>query len=270
MQAGVRSGISLSTVSGDAVLDTAQTFADEHVTGSLYITGSSVTVEDVRVDGAIFINSTPGGSYVTPVPADVTLRRVSGHNLYTLGFTRLTLDSIDLADTRDAPHAQIYSYYDPHTKTEYPADGLVLENSWLHGVLPTQKPSHMENLHIGGVHGARIEHNVFDFTAPNAATRQSITANVTLDTTQGGRFNSDIVLSDNVFRGGSFYQLYFAAVGHNEVTGNRFSSDSGIFKSVQFPPGGYPAKDRPSGGFPAFVQRGNTLDGKPVTLPGGN
>ena len=26
----------------------------------------------------------------------------------------------------------------------------------------------------------------------------------------------------------------------------------------------------PSGGFPAFVQRGNTLDGKPVMLPGGN
>jgi hypothetical protein len=267
--AGVPAGLALTAVPGNVLLDKAQTYQDKHVQGSLYITGSSVTVRDVLVDGSVYVNLTPSGGYVSPVPGDVTVEHVTAANLYTLGFKNLTLDWLELANTRDAPHAQIYSYYDPNSKITYPASGLVLENSWLHGVLPSDRPSHMENLHLGGVQGAVIRNNEFDLRAPDSTTLQSFTANVTLDTTQAGRYNSDVTLTGNVFHGGSYYQLYFAAVGHNVVSDNQFFSDSGIFRAVLYPRSAYPADDQPQGGFPAFTQAGNTLDHKDVTLPAG-
>jgi hypothetical protein len=84
-----------------------------------------------------------------------------------------------------------------------------------------------------------------------------------------GVASSNVVIDGNVFHGGGYYQLYMIANGTNSVTNNQFFSDSGDFAAVQYPPSAYNASALSSGQYDKFSQSGNTLDGKPVSLPGG-
>ena len=239
--------------------------ANLHITGSLYITGSNVSITNVAVDGTVYINATPTGGMVSPVPSNVTLRRLSATNMFSNGFDGLTLDAVQLVNTHDGPHAQLFNYQ--ANGVTYPASNLVIENSWFHGLLPSTTDAHVENLHLGGVQRALIRNNEFDMIAPDANTRQYITASVDLETQMYGVFNSDIVFADNVVRGGGYYQLYFCAAGSNSVSGNRFyRSGNTALAAVQYPPSSYSSASLPNGRYVPFAQSDNELDNRPVSL----
>jgi hypothetical protein len=271
--AGVITGSSLLPVSGDVSLSTSGvTFANRMVSGNLYITGNNVTVDNVAVSGSVFVNETPGGSYLSPVPADITLHDVSATSVFTLGFNGLTLDTVNLSYPQNAPQAQIYCYYDANSGVMYPASNLTIKNSWFHGFQPSTTSAHLENLHLACVHGATITNNRFDLFSPDGNnTLSHFTANVTLDARQFGDWNQNVTLSGNTFNGGSYYQLYFCSAGtSNAVTRNQFSSGGDpIFTGVQFPPAAYSPDSLPGGVYPRFTDSGKTLNGSPTALPGG-
>lgn len=270
--AGTIPGVALSTVSGNVQLSASnQTYVNKHITGSLYITGSNITVSNVKVDGVIQINMTPNGGYNSPVPAGIVLSHVAAAGVFTLGFNGLTLNAVDLSGTLNAPHMQAFCYYDSNTQITYPASNLLIENSHFHGFQSSTTDAHLENLHLGCVSGALITNNVFDATMPDSNTLGHTTASITLEAALFGLFNSNVVISNNTVIGGSYFQLYFVASGTtNAVTGNTFQSGKdSLFGSVQYPPSAYGPTQLPPGGYVKFTQSGNTLNGSPVTLPGG-
>lgn len=260
-----------STTSGDYVVKrSGVSLSRRHVRGSLYITGSDVTVSDVVVDGNVYVNFTPQGGLVEPVPSDVRLVHVRATGIFSNGFRGLTLDGVELVDQQDGPHAQLFNYADDAHGAVFPASRLVITRSWFHGVRPSTTEAHLENLHLGGVQGAVIRDNVFELYSPNGGgTQTQFTANVALEPQMYGVFNSDVVFDGNWLLGGGAYQLYFNAKGTNRVTNNHFASDSPSFAAVQYPPDAYVPDALPPGGYVAFAQSGNTLDGQPTDLPGG-
>lgn len=241
-----------------------------HVQGNLYLSGNRITVENVVVDGDIVVNGSPQGGIISPVPADLVLRHVQARGIFSNGFNGLTLDAVELTNQANAPHAQLFNYADPSHNAVFPAKGLVIQNSWFHGVRPSTTTAHMENLHIGGVQGAVIRNNVFELRSPDGSnTQQYFTANLAMEPNMYGVFNSNFVIEGNWFRGGGAYQLYMNATGTSRVSGNHFFSDSPTFAGVQYPPDAYIQSALPSSGYVRFAQSGNTLDGKPLPLPGG-
>jgi hypothetical protein len=262
-------GSTLSDYNGSYWANTAgTTLRNTRVHGSLYISASNVTIDNVEVQGDIYVNFTPQGNLVSPVPANTVLQRVKATGIFSNGFNGLTLDGVELTNQQNAPHAQLFNYADG-AKT-YPASNLTITNSWFHGILPSTTGAHMENLHIGGVQGALIKNNVFDMYSPDGArSLEYITANLVMESTMYNTFNSNITIDGNWFGGGGYYQVYLNATGTNKVINNKFASDSPRFAGVQYPPSAYGSSALPAGGYVKFTQAGNTLDGKPVSLPGG-
>jgi hypothetical protein len=270
--AGVVTGSTLTPVNGNVSLTNSNvTYSNASISGSLYITGDNVTVTNVKVAGDVMINNTPLGGVKYPVPSNIKLNNVTATSVFTVGFNGLTLNAVNLSYPRNAPQAQMYCYYDSTKKLMYPASNLVIENSWMHGFLPSTNSAHLENLHMACVHGATITNNEFDLFAPDTNTLDHMTANVTLDAEQFGAWNSNVVMRSNRIRGGSYYQLYFCSSGTtNEVSNNYFNSKNNpIFAGIQFPPSGYSASTLPNGTYTKFVDSGNKLNGTAVTLPGG-
>ena len=270
--AGVIAGTTLTTHTGNYSITSSANISALHITGSLFITGSNVTVSNVQVDGAVQINRSPTGGIMSPVPSNITLSHVATTGVFTVGFNGLTLSAVNVSNARNAPHAQIYCYYDSNKRLMYPASNFVLKNSWFHGFLPSTNSAHLENLHLGCVHGATITNNEFDLFSPDGNnTLSHFTANLTLDAELFGAWNSNVTIQNNVLKGGSYYQLYYCSSGsNNDVSGNSFSSSNDpIFAGVQFPPSQYSSASLPNGTYTKFTQSGNVLNGTATSLPGG-
>jgi hypothetical protein len=263
-ESGILPGSTLTLRSGDVWLNTnGATLSNAHVTGSVYITASNVTVSNVQVDGGIEVNLTPGRSRVTPVPANVVLRRVDTDWIGAGGFAGLTVDRSEIHDAQNASHVQLFN--DAYNGTAYPASKLTFTTNWVHGFLQRTNGAHEENLHIAGIQGALIQGNLFEmYPAPGSGT-DGYTANLMSEPVFQGVYNRDVTVDGNVFHGGSYYQAYLNGLGANVLTGNAFHSDSPIFGGVLFPWSSYSAGTTPSGGWPAWSTSGNTLDGKPFT-----
>ena len=262
-------GVALSERSGSFWASSNGTaLRDTWVHGSVYISASNVTLDNVRVDGQIYVNFTPQGGMSSPVPSSITIHRSQAAGIFSNGFNGLTLDGVELADQQDGPHAQLFNY--AYNGVTYPASNLKIVNSWFHKVLPSTGAAHIENLHLGGVQGALIKNNVFELYSPDGTnTLQYFTANLAMEPAMYGVFNRDVTIDGNWFGGGGYYEAYINAAGTNSVTNNKFSSDSPRFAGIQYPPSAYNTASLPGGSYNKFTQSGNTLDGKAVSLPGG-
>jgi hypothetical protein len=233
------------------------------VTGNLYITASNVTVTNVAVDGGIEVNLTPSRSRVTPVPANVVLRRVDTDWLASGGYAGLTVDRSNIHDAQNAAHIQLFN--DAYGSTAYPASKLTFTSNWVHGFLQRTTDAHEENLHIGGVQGATLRDNTFEmYPAPGSGT-DGYTANLMMEPVFRGVYNRDVTIDHNVFHGGSYYQAYLNGLGANSLTNNQFFSDSPIFANVIFPWSSYTSGTTPSSGWTKWALSGNTLDGRAFT-----
>jgi hypothetical protein len=263
-ESGILPGSTLTTYTGNRWLNTnGASISNLHITGDLYITASNVTVTNCLVDGDVQINLTPTGGRVNPVPSNITLTRVDCTWFGTGGYNGLTLDRCNIHDVRNAANSQFFN--DSFGGTAYPASNLTVKMSWIHGVLPRTNDAHIENLHLGGVQGALIQGNRFELYAPVGGSTDGFTANFMMEPAFRGVYNRDVVVDDNEFFGGSYWQVYLNGLGSNVLSNNAFHTDSPIYGGVIFPWGSYVPGTTPPGGWPEWTVSGNTLDGEPYT-----
>jgi hypothetical protein len=274
----VQAGVSLSTHTGDYVVDTAGAVVQNvHISGDLVINApaANVTVNNVKVDGVVNINTdTPsavqGNTRVGIVPTGVVLRHVDAHGLYAEGFNGLTVDASHFHDIQGtlSQLSRYHTVWNGYT-LDWPATNLTITNTVFDRLLavPANSGYHLEDLHLMGVQGITLRGNVFDATAPDQATASHITAALTMEPSWEGVMNSDAIIDGNSFYGGGYYQLSIHLANDtikSKITNNAFHT--------------YTAPDGGSGGiaYPetapdaVFYETGNTLDGTPYTLPYGS
>lgn len=273
--AGLQPGLALALQSGDYTIKSSNTtLANVHITGDLTIDApaANVTVSNVEVDGHVNINTdAPSANGVGIVPTNITLDHVDAHGLSTVGFNGLTIANSRFHDVAGTI-AQVSSY--SGSGKTWSATNLVIKGSVFSGIRNPGGGAHLEALHLMGVQGAVLSGNTFDARVADEATWNQVTAALTMEAKFQGVFNSDVTLTGNTFLGGSYYQVYLLMVGNCSVTNNAFvtytSPDGTHTSAVQFPTTSYvPGSNEPASGYPYFSQSGNTLDGHPVSLPGG-
>jgi hypothetical protein len=262
-------GVGLKRVGGRTVRSSNLTLQNLQIDGDLVIDApaADVTVVNVAVSGAIVINgdtpkATVHGKKVGIVPHNIVLRHVDAHRFEAVGFDGLTVEDSRFHDNAGTI-SQLARYSD--RGFEWPATNLQITRSVFQGLgrLPADSQSHVEALHLMGVQGFTLSDDLFDATAPDQNTWKHITAALTLESAFEGVPNSGSIVGCR-FVGGSYYQAYLW--GATRVDDNAFTtatSPDGLHRSSpMYPPAAYaPAK------FPAFEQQGNTLDGRPYTLP---
>jgi hypothetical protein len=272
---GVTPNSALKVVSGDYLINTSNVaLSNVHIIGDLTIDApaSNVTVTNAQIDGYININTdSPSSGGAGIVPANVVLSHVDAHGLSAVGFDGLTVANSRIHDVKGTV-SQIASY--TGSGKTWAARNLVISGSAFYGIHSPGGGAHLEALHLMAVKGVRLTGNVFDGRVADQATWNQVTATLTMEAKFQGVFNSDVTISGNTFYGGSHYQTYLLMVGNSSVTNNQFisytSPDGSHTSSVQFPVTSYtPGANEPASGFPYFAQSGNTLDGSPVSLPGG-
>lgn len=257
---GIRPGSTLATHEGDYVADVAgERISNLVINGDLYLAADDITVENVKVNGDVKVNIGPGNIYFLPVKKNHTLINVDVQTVDNVGLDNLIIDRSRIRGVPNTFHIQLSDYREPDGRY-YKADRLILTNNLFDPPLPVPESSeaHLENLHLIGVTNAFIANNVFDMTAPDQRTLEHITATFFQQTVWDVR-NANAVIDGNYFYGGGYFQVYLFA-DNMKVTNNKFHSYPRM-GAVMYPPSAY------EGNFPEFEQSGNTLDGKPYTIP---
>ncbi len=272
--AGIQPGHTLTTYNGSYAATDNQNVHDLHVTGDFQVFGNNVTVTNVQVDG-IFLISGDRGQLKYPINTLIIHSQAKG--IFTNGFDTLTVDGLNITGTKNASMSQFFDFSQfgggGGSMEDIPAKNLVLKNSWFHNYL-AQDPAnnaHMQAIHTSGVQGAQFFNNYFDVTVPDQWTADHISANFFEEPQLYQVYDKDFLIYGNTFVNGGYYITSIEPTGTSAVCDNKFEYTPG-FNHFQ---GGQPNTDpkqsgrAPAGGFPAFYQSGNTLNGSPMTLANG-
>lgn len=229
------------------------------------------SVANVAISGASVVVKANG---VTLSNVDLTALFSSGHFDLTVTHSRLTAAWLDTGgrytftadefhDANGGPHMQAWGGDQWHPRQT----GLTIIGNYFHDVTSycpagtaIGNCAHTENVHLAGVDNVLVQHNVFSMKVPTPPVQ--VTGDFVLE---AGPFNGNVTLDGNWFHEGGYFPLYFIADGVSAVTNNQFFSDSTIFAGIQFT--NYSATTLAA--HPRFAQAGNTLNGQPVSLPGG-
>lgn len=226
-----------TTVSGNTSANTTgHTYAGVHFTGSVIVNGDNVTLRDCTIDGAINVNDANG--------LTVDHCRVGG--IYTEGFTNLTIDGCFFGDQSDT-----FAQFSCGTAAH--GDGLTISNSLFDGLTASTGTDHKQAMHLMGVSNFKASNTVFSYVPPTSGTRSQVSAAVFHEGEFQGRNVTNWTYDGCWFAGGGYYQAYFIGSG-GTITNCAFDDSWG--GSIAYPHTGQPA-----------TQSGNTLDGKPYTIP---
>jgi len=268
--AGIQPGHSLTTINGDYNANTS--ISDLNITGNLIVYGDNMTVSNVQVGGDISIGNNYGaGGWVT----NVTLSHVDCQSILTFGFDTLTVDQTKVHGATNKTMSQFfdYSYNGVGTLTTSIARKLVLTNCWFYGFGSWSNAAHAECIHTSGIQGAVFFNNYFDATVPDVNTLQYVSANFFMEPQLYVTYDKDFLICSNTFVNGGFYLASIEPTGKSWVCNNTFLSDAndpnfiGGAAGVNTDP--KTSNRAPAGGFPAFYQNGNTLNGVPITMANG-
>lgn len=243
--------VGLSTVTGAQTISTSGTITGKRYTGNVFVAADNVTFVDCQFDAALY----PSDLGASPAKVNLQVQYCTIAGVYTNGFDgvyftrcRIGGQTDDFVDLNRGTVGGAHAWFDYCL-----FDGLQAS--------PAGAEKHLDALQVLGADDIRVRHCVFNFSAPDAATRAQVTGIVTFETSFNGHTTDGWEISDSDFTGGGYYQLDLYGP-NGKLLRNSFHSTSDAGN-------GYTYGSAPMARYPGFAyeQSGNTLDGAPYAGP---
>ncbi len=213
---GVPAGVTLSRYTGPSTITRDGTVIDgKSVTTCLNIQAKGVVIKRSKLtcDGDTIVRVAPNGderASVTIEDSDID----GGRTAMAIGWSNYTLRRVDIYNINEGPRI---------------GNKVLIEDSWIHGMVLTNKDDHQDALQTTGGVGSIIRHNTIDAMSPTDHTfNAAFMVGAEFGPLRGLRFEDNLVngggfsinvrndpqMSDNIFRRNTFQRggIYGAVV----------------------------------------------------------